>query len=437
MTNKKNILVSALMVPLSIAFGILYRVSPLHIFMLGILSILSVPIVVKAHESLIKESKKFKLVSDYLIQMSSSFLKSEKILESLKDTYFVTAKSKMKKSIGEAIEYLENGISEAEDKTIWEEAFFKIEKDYGCRRMRELHKFLISVEVEGSKDYKGALGLLIKDNNAWIDRTIIYQKKKSEIKIHYAVGVVLAALVCTLSLFFGKYVDITKNPLYSLVSLIFLLACVFSYVLLQASFKSSWLDMEKNEKQILRDYDFVMDSIKRNKKSSLKYKAAFARCVKEIKLEFPEWIRGIVVEKSHNTVQMCLQNSYSSSPIILKKAIYELLKGIEEDSEAIEPYDAFLKEFDIAEVTSAMKLLYSISELGNEESKEQLTTLMERNYMLLDNATKGANESVISSLKQIIAFPLYFATVKTVVDLSLFVSIFLNGIGSADMISKF
>ncbi len=437
MLSKKNVLMSAFLVIVVISFGFIYKMSPLHILIVEILALLSVPLVISANEALKAQSKKFSLVSDYLIQMSSSFMKNEKILESLKDTFVVTREGKLKKSIKAAIKYIEAGISEKEDSSIWEEAFEKIEKHFGCRRMRELHKFLISVEIEGTKDFKGPLGLLIKDNNAWIDRTIIYQKKKAEIKIHYAIGVILAALICTLSLFFGKYVDISKNPLYSLVSMIFLLACIFSYVLVQISFKNSWLDDEKNEKLITRDFDYVYKCLESGKTSSIKYKNAYKRCQKEIKLEFPQWIRNVVVEGSHNTVQMSLQNSYIGAPTILKKAIYELLRGIEEDSETIAPYDAFLKEFNIPELTNAMKLLYSVSELGNEESKEQLNTLMDRNYMLLDNAAKEANESIITSLKHIVAFPLYFATVKTIVDLSLFVSIFLGGMGTSEMIANF
>ena len=45
----------------------------------------------------------------------------------------------------------------------------------------------------------------------------------------------------------------------------------------------------------------------------------------------------------------------------------------------MEPYVNFLKDYQIADISTAMKMLFSLSEQGSDDAQGQIHTLVERN----------------------------------------------------------
>ena len=100
---------------------------------------------------------------------------------------------------------------------------------------------------------------------------------------------------------------------------------------------------------------------------------------KELSKYFPDWIREVAINLQNDTVQSAIENSYENSPFILQRPIRKLLLDFEKYPVGIEPYDNLLKEFDLDEIKSSMKMFYSINELGKEQSDQQINSILDRN----------------------------------------------------------
>lgn len=449
-----------------VGFGFLYRLDFIYILFVSVLCVICLPIILKAGYKNIYEARRFSDICLYMEQMCASFNKQPKILSALKDVKMVS-EGNLQKLINQAIDYIEKGETKSDYKSIYEEALLNIEEAYKCKRLLELHRFLIKIETGGG-EFKTSLNCLLKDIHAWVERTYIFQREKKSVRIYFGIGILISLTICTTSLFLGKYVEITENIIYKIVTSLFIFLCVVSYTLMEKSLMGSWLENLKNEELIMSEYHTALYSSpgKIRKKMipfyliiivlslvllalgieifafigffifliffsfpTIRYKTAFNRTVSEIKYSFSEWIRAVAVNLQHYTVQMALQESYEGAPEIIKEPLAKLLHEISEDTNSATPYFNFLYEFNIHEVSSAMKMLYSLTELGADDVSQTLEALMSRNYALIDKAEKEVSENKMMLLKQIVSGPLVFAGGKIVVDMLIFVTYFISQMG--------
>lgn len=463
---KKFILSVLLFFIVIIGFGVLYRLDFIFIVCVCLFCVVCLPFLIKAGYKYKYEKNRFSQISLYMEQMCASFNKQSKILESLKDTRALT-NGTLKELIVEAIEYIEKGITVSDDLTIYEEAFRPIERAYKCKRLLELHRFLIKIETGGG-EFKISLNGLLKDIHAWVERTYVLQREKKAIRFYFAIGILISVMICGTSLLLMKYVDITNNIIYKIITSIFLILCVISFTWMENSLSNSWLDLVKNKNLILSEYRTVVNSSpgKMRKKMlpiylitfilsltllffkfnllgfaflfiflsllvfpSLRYKSALNQTILEIKYSFSEWIRNVTVNLQYHTVQMALQESYVDAPIIIKEPLKKLLWEISEDPGGATPYFNFFKEFNLHEVSSAMKMLYSLNQLGADDVSQTLDALMNRNYVLIDKAEKEISENKMVFLKQLVSAPLVFAGLKIIVDMLIFITSFLSEMG--------
>ena len=96
-----------------------------------------------------------------------------------------------------------------------------------------------------------------------------------------------------------------------------------------------------------------------------------------------------------------------------------LLHNIDEDPESILPYQNFLSEFDLPEIQSASKMLYSLTNCGKDDSEAQINTLIHRNNVLMDKAEWIQNENDVAGIGALTFVPMVLATLKMIMDLGL------------------
>ena len=76
------------------------------------------------------------------------------------------------------------------------------------------------------------------------------------------------------------------------------------------------------------------------------------------------------------------------APAILREELNILLAGIEEKPDSVRPYLSFMKQVPLPDVTSAMKVLYSMAEFGASDIGGQIGPLAERGAVMTDKAER-------------------------------------------------
>ena len=383
----------------------------------------------------IKRRRLFERFKDgvmYMEQMIYSFKKQPKIRLALQDAQKIGS-SEVKELLEEVIVNIDTNESE----NIYEEALELVEKEYKCKRIRSLHKFLIKIEEHGG-EYDNYIDILLQDIKDWNDRTLLFIKNVERVKRNVLISVFSTVITCGFMAYIvpSEY-SYTPSPIYQVASTIMLLMMMGSYLLIVKKMNFDWLKEEQslNNNQIMRYYNLVekgyedYDSLSWSEK--LSYKSAKKRMEKELSKCFPDRIREVAINLQNDTVQSAIENSYENSPFILQRPIRKLLLDFEKYPVGIEPYDNLLREFDLDEIKSSMKMFYSINELGKEQSDQQINSILDRNNKLAGHAEEMKNQDQIGAASMLATIPMIVGIVKIMIDMILMIMVFTSSIGNA------
>ena len=376
--------------------------------------------------------ERFKDAVTYMEQMIYSFKKQPKIRPALQDAQKIGS-SEVKELLEEVIV----NIDTKESDNIYEESLGLIEKEYKCKRIKSLHKFLIKIEEHGG-EYDNYIDILLQDIKDWNDRTLMFIKNVERVKRNVLISVFSTVVTCGFMAYIvPKEYSYTPNLIYQIASTIMLLIMMGSYLLIVKKMNLDWLKEEGslNNNQVMRYYNLVekgyedYDSLGWFEK--LSYKSAKKRMEKELSKYFPDWIREVAINLQNDTVQSAIENSYENSPFILQRPIRKLLLDFEKYPVGIEPYDNLLKEFELDEIKSSMKMFYSINELGKEQSDQQINSILDRNNKLAGHAEEMKNQDHIGAASMLASIPLIVGVVKIMIDMVLMIMVFTTSIGNA------
>jgi hypothetical protein len=138
----------------------------------------------------------------------------------------------------------------------------------------------------------------------------------------------------------------------------------------------------------------------------------------------------ILLLQSEN-VQVALIKSQEHVPGILVRDLRLLVDRLAMEPESAEPYHAFMQEFQIPEVHSAMSMLFSISVGNSSRADRQLGELIRQNLEMLDVAETERMRNLSSGMYLLFLAPVVTASLKLVVDMAIFMLSFLAGAGIA------
>ena len=274
-----------------------------------------------------------------------------------------------------------------------------IEKEYSCSRIITLHSFLIQVEEKGGR-YENSLGILLSDADNWVKRIYKFQEDIKRVKQTSAIGVVLSFLMASVSVLI-TCIDITGELLYQMVSSAFLIFCIAYYTYVQVKYDCDWLVKQRNDKMVLRDYNLVFhtDCAKIRKTATPIYAVvilaacilAYMRCYlwtvvllfmevylvfvpainkagalnrlkKDLYYAFADWLRDVALNLSEESLQMAIEDTYDTCPVIMKESLEQFIFSIEENPSDVTPYYEFLNMFHVLDISSSVRILYSLSE---------------------------------------------------------------------------
>lgn len=344
-----------------------------------------------------------------------------------------------------------------------------IEDRYPCERLTAMHKFMVEVEYLGG-NFDESVDLLLEDRTSWVDRTTAFQKDKKHQVINVLLSIGITVGICLLiqKALPSDTVNIAGNIVVQIVALAMLIADVAIYVVVDSKLSTDWLDAthtlsdekietfykrvvafdEKKAKQKglvmggIALVLFVLIGLMMHNKilmaagavfalfafmmPKMQYKTAKKALETEISIKFPQWLMEISLQLQSQNVQVALFNSIPTAPKVLRPELIKLREKLDKTPESIIPYLDFMKDFDVPEIQSSMKMLYSISEGTGGDSTKQIAEIIRRNNMLLDKSERNAFDNVLAGIYGWFLAPQIVGGAKLLTDMIVFFVIFMT-----------
>ena len=429
-----------------------------------VLSFIMLPLHKKEHAKKVHNENRFFQVSLYLDTIMYAFLKEEKLEAAIRDAAMTVPEGKLKEAVENCHEKL---LMTTDDINAMEEALVEVEESFPCKRMHDIHAFMVHVEYYGG-DIERPVKLLLEDKNRWESRIKRAMEERKKKMTDVVLSVITSILICGVILYLPVLdVDISKNHLIQIFSII--VVWVDEIILLRAQkyLSIDWLNLRFQEEE---DYyrkkmaEYKSYNEKKEKRISVvtgsvafvvsviiflagkKWMAALGMLLsvflfsqhkvgrrlmertlmKEIKYAFPNWLLDLVLLLQSENVQVALQKSRLHVPGVLREELDLLLEQLEMEPESSKPYHGFLKEFSIPEVHSAMSGLYAISIGNSNNGDRQIGELIERNLELLDVTESRRLSDAGSGMYLLFLAPVLTASFKLVIDMAVLMISFIN-----------
>lgn len=416
------------------------------------------------------EEKKFEDITAYMEQVLYSFKRRAKILTSLEDalSLFSQGESRLYDAVSEAIGYIQNAQA---GESIYKEAFAIIEREYGCTRLYKIHDFLIEAEAVGG-DFTQSADMLLDDRRMWIDRVYELQRDKKNVMVKITIGIGLSFLICGMTVFmlpaeFGITEHVISQAAATITVLLNMLIWYAAWHRLSKSLIRGEEGMEYEE--VKRQYDYVMH---RDLKKELKklypvvfvlvlgagvlllnrsftaavfcvifaglvstqpkrrYRISLKHMARAVEKAFPEWLMSMSLQLQTDNVHVSLAKSIPRAPKILEEELTRLMRGIEKEPDSVKPYLSFMDKAALPDITSAMKVLYSMAEYGAADIGRQIGPLVERNAVMTDKAERLKAEDYIAGTGFLVLLPMITGVIKMLADLALVVIYILSAVGN-------
>lgn len=479
---KKYMLTVAITMAGMLAAGYLYKLKVVYMMILAVFSMICMPTIILAQFRYIHSNDRFEQLVAYLDQMILSFKQHPKILMAM-EASLEMAEGKMKECIESAINVLK---TDSESTDVYEKAFSIIEKEYRCSRLRTMHRFMLNVEKINSKSYQESIDNLYSDIRNWVTRTYQYQKQLKSIKTKI---IIIMGLSLTVAAFFTQILlnmqdslqavgesfknnlDITASAVYQIATILYIGCFIAIYTLMCTKIHGNWLvndiSFEKEEKvsamlEKVENYQHMKSTAVSLAVSSVMLAVAFAmyfllmnrseivlviggllaifialkpkitydlnkkKIEKELCKEFPIWLRDIAVNLNNMVVVRSISESYENAAPVLKPFLLKFLKETECDPNSIKPYINFFGMFNVSEMKTAVKTLYSIRVLGKEDARRQINDLISRNQALLEESEKMRNEDALAGTSFLSLIPMILMCFKLMLDMGVVMLSFMG-----------
>lgn len=432
-----------------------------------------VPFFIEDHNLAEHYKQRFFDLSQYMENMLITFCRRQaRIRSSLEDVRnLFTPDNHMYQCISNTIYYIDQG---SFSKELYQEAFAYIEKDYDNRRLHLVHKFFIQVTYDGG-DYTSTADLLLADKKLWYDSTmdLMQQKKKRFLTTSGFIAAIvllcafLDLMLCnTISL--PSDITIVQLPAYQIITAIFII--LIQFVIKQSfhSLSMDWIAKDSighknfSEEQLEKRYDFVQeytkDSLPYFRKNLIKaspfliasiivfvifhkwylslplgiificilFKDQFIFQIvnktlrKEVTYALSQWYLQLALLLKNNNAQVSIEKSLEDAPALLKREIRLLIDRINDNPNDISAYTTFLSYFHDPSIISAMQMLASMANAGNDQAAYQLTQLVDSAFLMQHEADVLTNKNIMGRMKSLQDIPDVLVSLKLLVDLLLF-----------------
>jgi len=427
-------------------------------------AVVMIPLHKKRWKKAKEAERRFMDVSLYLDTVLYAFVKEEKVELAIRDVYQTLPQGQMKELILQVSEYINMTYDEVE---ILDEALGMIEKEYSCKRLKDVHQFMTHVEYYGGEIEK-PVNLLLADKRRWEKRIRIAIADRNKQMADVILSAAVSLLVCSAIVYLPVMnMDISKELVVQVAAFLVVVLNDCIVYRCQKYLAVDWIQMHltEDEEYYVRKMESFCnyDEAKERKISYILGGTSLLFCViafglgndgmvvalllltlfllnqhkigrnllrrnlvKEIKYAFPNWLLDLVLLLQSENVQVALMKSQQHVPGVFRKELAELTARLEVEPESSEPYHQFLQEFAIPEIHSAMGSLYSLSIGNSANADKQINELVEKNLELLDVTETILLKDSSSGMYVLFLLPVVTASFKLIVDMVFLMLAFLR-----------
>jgi hypothetical protein len=331
----------------------------------------------------------------------------------------------MHELLEQAIQYMKHTYDEDD---VGKKALAMIEEQYQTPQMATMHRFALQVEKNGG-EYVESVLLMLDARRMWADRVYELAKEKSQKKVQIIISILTSLLLCYLLLSVASSIetDITQYGVTKVTTLLVLLLDFYIFYRTDAKLSSGYTNQTVNQEQLLEDYKKVK-AAKDSRRTTFRIRMAKKRVIRGVQEVFPQWLMDVSLLLQSENVQVALQKSYDDAPLLLKPELKWMLQQLSQKPTDMEPYLSFLEDFALPEVQSSMKMLYSISEGTGGNATSQITDIIRRNQVLMNQAERMKNEDALAGMYVLFLAPQVTGGAKMLVDmLMMFFSLVSTG----------
>ena len=413
---KRSILMYGMVVAFALLCGKFFRLERMYLLILCLWCACLFPFFLRNLYRNRYGQRQFVEINSYMEQFLYSFQKSGKILVTLKDVEKLFANGVMHTRIQEAIAYIE--VTYDED-YVEKRALAMIEREYPIHHVAMIHRFALQVEEKGG-EYGEAIRLMLDARRMWADRSYELLKEKKRKRTQILISVLVSLLLCSVFVYVAERVSlsITGFTIVKVVTLLTLLLDLWIFYLADRKLSMESMDETYDEKELLRQYEKVKRS-EEKKHAELGTRIAKKNVSRALQKMFPQWLLEVSLLLQSENVQVAIMESYDEAPVLMKPALRELIQKLQLRPTDMEPYLEFLQEYALPEVQSSMKMLYALSEGTGGNANNQISDIIRRNQLLLDQAQKMKNEDVLGGLYALFLAPQLTGGAKMLVDMGM------------------
>lgn len=354
----------------------------------------------------------------YQEQMIVSFKRNHKITAALKDTLQV-CDGRLWLVVNQALTQMDNGWMKD---GYMAAALRQIEAVYGSEPMESFHRFLIHVEEWGG-ECEEALELLmlkLRRYKTWrycVEMHIEEQRKKLNLTV------MLSGIICfSITRVLPDQFQVTDSFFYQF-SMGIVLLCLWGLSLFFLFYTARQQeDFGKEKKQ---DYEKLWNCVQKHG-HGLSYERALRILTRDVKMHFPEWLLDLLLRLQTENVSTAIGHSIEQAPEVLVIPLCRLDAEQKKDALSKEPFSNFLKELNLAEVKLIMLQLFAIRNLGKQEIKEQILSILTQEQQLDQNAQELKLEDMLSTNGLLAALPMAVSVAMMLVYMSHTLLVFLG-----------
>lgn len=413
---KRSIFMYGMVVAFALLCGKFFRLERMYLLILCLWCAILFPFFLRNLYRNRYGQRQFVEINSYMEQFLYSFQKSGKILVTLKDVEKLFANDMMHTRIQEAIAYIEDTYDEDH---VEKKALAMIEQEYPIHHVAMIHRFALQVEEKGG-EYGEAIRLMLDARRMWADRSYELLKEKKRKRTQILISVLVSLLLCSVFVYVAERVSlsITGFTIVKVVTLLTLLLDIWIFYVADRKLSMESMDETSDEKELLRQYEKVKRS-EEKKHAELGTRIAKKNVSRALQKMFPQWLLEVSLLLQSENVQVAIMESYDEAPILMKPALRELIQKLQLRPTDMEPYLEFLQEYALPEVQSSMKMLYALSEGTGGNANNQISDIIRRNQLLLDQAQKMKNEDALGGLYALFLAPQLTGGAKMLVDMGM------------------
>ena len=456
----------------TVAIGFLSKLNIKFIILLATIAILCSPSIIIAWFNQAYNLSRFSVLTDYLTNIIPIFMRKTKINYALKEVRDLVY-GDMRSAVDKAIAYLEDP---GDDVDLYATALKFIEDEFPNSRVQAVHRMMITIEKNISKDYETTCTYLMKDVDNYIKRIFKFQK---DLKDRRNQLIILCGLTLGMNSMFAimfasneYFAGFENNLAFQISNTIFIASVLLTIALMLSKLHGKWLINDignDNIEEVKRYYQIYRAGPQKTKpvvymmtviylvfgivfftknqvmvglvlmfvgafvgfiQPKMKVPNAKAAVKKYIGIEFPTWLREVALNLRRKNVYIALKDSRVNCSEVFLDHLDMFLEDLEQDPITIKPYNRFLAEYEDNDIKSTMKVLYSVSIIGIEQMPRQIDALIDRNQEMLQVAEEKKNKDSLGNIEMLGYVPMVLFSINMVVSMLILVVNMMGQINS-------